>query len=363
MEGPRAPSAEELPRFLSFLTENLRKDIHWSLAEEYPLVLNPGNLANMRVIEENGKFLSGAAVKTSLVKSPAGLFKVAGIGSVVTDPAHRGRGLSSSVLESSLDIAKKAACDVAVLWSDLHDFYRKIGFELAGTEVSLKIGKPLACDGAGLKFNDSKQVAPEPILRLYGQHSCGAIRSLEDLRKSLAIPNSRLYTAWDGKNVLQAYAVEGKGADLGGYIHEWGGPVSKLLPLFNYVQARQNRTITVIAPRHAQNLVRQMTAAGAAQHEGVLGMFKIVGSDLLFAKLHRYARQLGIDNFVFENRNGLTHFGFGTNLFRTDSEADIIRLVFGPSGPRDLHAFDTETAAQLEKIFPIPFWIWGWDSV
>ncbi|MGE0763976.1 MAG: GNAT family N-acetyltransferase [Bdellovibrionales bacterium] len=363
MAEPRAPSSEEFPEVLNFLTANLRQTQEWSLADEYPLALTTANLANVRMIKENGRILSGAVVKNSFVKSPMGLMKIAGIGSVATDPAHRNQGHSRAVLESTLDIAQRSACDIAVLWSNLHDFYRKLGFELAGSEVSLRLDKPFSPPAQDLRFAESNRIAPEAILRIYSQHTCGTMRSLEDVRKSLQIPNMRVYTAWDSNQQLQAYAVEGKGADLNGHIHEWGGAVSKLLPLLNHIVTEQKRPITVIAPRHARNLVRQLQESGAIMHEGVLGMIKIVNPDLLFAKLHRHARNLGIENFVIEQRSGVTHFGFADNVYKTDSASDVVRLIFGPTQASELHSFDLETSQALETLFPIPLWIWGWDSV
>ncbi len=363
MLNPRAPNQDEFPEVLQFLNSHLRRSESWTLADEYPLALNPGNLTNVRMIKDNGKILSGAVVKTSLVKSPMGLMKVAGIGSVVTDPAYRNLGHSRSVLESTLEVAKRSACDIAILWTDLHDFYRKLGFELAGSEISLRLEKPFMPPSNDLRFMESARISPESILRLYSQHTCGTIRSLEDVRRSLQIPNMRVYTAWDQNQQLLAYAVEGKGADLNGHIHEWGGAVSKLLPLFSHMVAEQKRPLTVMAPAHAKNLIRQLKEKGAQAHEGVLGMIKIVNPDLLFAKMRRHARNLGLDNFTLEQNSGLTHFGFGSNIYKTDSSSDIVRLIFGPGKASGLHSFDTDSAEALETLFPISLWIWGWDSV
>jgi len=282
---------------------------------------------------------------------------------VVTDPAYRNQGLSRAILDSTLEMARYTACDVAILWSNLHDFYRKIGFELAGSEISLRIEKPFSPAAQGLRFSETNKVAPDAIVRLYAQHTCGTIRSVEDVRKSLQIPNMRVYTAWDQNQQLQAYAIEGKGADLDGHIHEWGGSVSKLLPLFNFIVTEQKRPVTVIAPAHSKNLVRQLEQHGAVQHEGVLGMIKIINPDLLFAKIRRHARNLAIDDFTMEQRDGQAHFGFGTNIYKTDSQSDVVRLIFGPNKATSLHSFDEATSKALETIFPIPFWIWGWDSV
>lgn len=363
MEGPRAPRAEEFPLVMKFLSSQLRQGTGWSIQDEYPLVLTPGNLPGFHIIEKDGRYLSGAVIKTSFVKSPAGLFKVAGIGSVVTDPEYRNQGLSRAILDSTLDAAKKEMCDIAILWSDLHDFYRKLGFELAGSETSVRIESEFPTTPSGLRFLESTKIAPDALARLYAQHTCGTIRSVEEVRKSLTIPNMRVYTAWDESNTLQAYAVEGKGADLAGHIHEWGGAVSKLLPLFNFIFTQQKKPITVMIPAHSRNMIRQLTGMGLKAHDGVLGMIKIITPDLLFAKLRRYARNQGMEDFIIEQRNGIAHFGIGANIYKTDSESDLVRLIFGPQRPTAIHSFDAEVGAAMDKLFPIPFWIWGWDSV
>ncbi|MCB9026960.1 MAG: hypothetical protein H6625_11615 [Bdellovibrionaceae bacterium] len=55
--------------------------------------------------------------------------------------------------------------------------------------------------------------------------------------------------------------------------------------------------------------------------------------------------------------------GHSGHIFRTTSEKDMTQLIFGPHKASQLHNFDVETTQVLEKIFPIPMWIWGWDSV
>ena len=48
--------------------------------------------------------------------------------------------------------------------------------------------------------------------------------------------------------------VEGKGADLINYIHEWSGQVEALLDLFQYIRKQKNQAITIMTPAHSQNL-------------------------------------------------------------------------------------------------------------
>jgi len=189
------------------------------------------------------------------------------------------------------------------------------------------------------------------------------MRTLEETRRYLQIPNMRIYTAWDERGVLKAYAIEGKGADLNGYLHEWGGGVSNLLPLFAHIRKVQNRPITVIVPQHSQNLMRKLQEHGLKANEGYLGMIKILNPASLFNKVKRFARAIGVDDFAIEDRQGKFYLGSSEGLFSTDSEQDMVKLLFGPSKPSEIHNFDAAVNATLDRVLPLQMWIWGWDSI
>lgn len=363
MADPRIPNETELQEVFEFFTENLRPNCPWSISQEYPQVMNSANLANFRVIKENGKVVSGAVMKNLLIKNQVGIFKVAAIGSVVTDSAHRNQGLSRSVLMSCIQSAKEQGCDFAILWTDLFDFYRKIGFEVAGQEISMVMDKEFSVPTQGLRFLDTVNIAPEAVLKLYSKHTTGSIRNAEDIRRSLKIPNTRLFTAWDKDNNIRAYAVEGKGADLAFYVHEWGGDVPAIMELLAHMRKKYGRTLTVISPAHSVNFIKQMKDHGAVVNEGILGMIKILNPENLMFKIKRYARFMGVDDFIFESREGQYYMGSSENLFKTDSELDLVKIIFGPLKPEQLHNFDEHTGKTLSSILPIPMWIWGWDSV
>jgi GNAT superfamily N-acetyltransferase len=361
-EGPRAPFENEWPMVIEFLNASLRPGLAWSIAEEYPAALGRSQVHNMRVIIEHGKIIAHAVFKPIIMKTPVGIFKVAGIGSVVTNDQHRNQGHSTRIIESCLEAAKQAECDFAILWTDLFDFYRRLGFELAGSEATFVIDRELA-PTTSFTFNDSNRVAPDAILRVFNQHSVSSHRTVEDVRSGLAIPQTRVATAWDTSGKLAAYAIEGKGADLDGYVHEWGGSTSALLALLTHMRKQQKRDLRVIAPAHAANFVSRLTELGCKQHGGYLGMIKILRTDAIFTKVQRFARQRGISDLVLENRDGKAHFGRGTQIYSTDSAADLLRLLFGPDKPSSLHKFDAATADAFDAVLPIPAWVWGWDSV
>jgi GNAT superfamily N-acetyltransferase len=356
MSEPRVPQESEVNSIIGFLDQHLRPGGTWSIAAEYPQVFNSANRNNIRVITENDKVIAHAVVKYLLIKNICGIFKVAAIGSVLTDPAHRNQGLSQKILESCLQAAEKEGADFAVLWTDLYDFYRKMGFELAGTEVSLVIESTPPLAQTNLKFLKTEKVSPDAILRLYSQHTCGTLRTTDEIRKSLQIPNARVYTAWDQQNQLQAYAVEGKGADLKGYVHEWGGGVASLLPLLAHIRQDSGAPLTVISPAHAQNLIRHLSDWDVLVNQGFLGMIRPVSYENLFFKIKRHARNLGINDFVLEKSGEGFVIGTKNDLAKIDSVGTLTRLLFGPIDSSQLKP-------EFQKILPIPMWIWGWDSV
>lgn len=269
--NPRSPSAQEYSDLLKFLDQSLRPKANWSISAEYPTTLTQDNLHNLCIIKEGDTVISHAALKPHVLKTPMAIFKVGAIGSVVTNDQHRNLGYSKKVLEECLELAKKQECDIAILWTNLYDFYQKIGFSLAGYEISLVVNENFnSTIDSSVKILKSSQVDPAALHKVMSQHTVMTFRTAEDVRKFLKIPNSNIYTLWEANGTLSAYAIEGKGADLGGYIHEWGGGVSKLLQLFKYIQKDQGRPITVISPKHSTNLITEMTAKGASYNEGFL---------------------------------------------------------------------------------------------
>lgn len=363
MEGPRAPQEQELPHVLEFLTKKLRAEAGWSIAAEYPTAFHASNLHNMRIIADGPLLLSHAVLKPLIIKSPQVIYKVGAIGSVVTDESCRGQGLSSTIINECLESARNQNCDIAILWTNLYDFYRKFGFELAGSEVSFVIEDNFTTNMHGLRFSTDYRVSPEAIHRLYSMHTVSSVRSLDETRRFMAIPNTQIYTAWEPTGQLAAYAIEGKGVDLKGYIHEWGGNVPKLLALLSWIRQTKNEPYTIIVPSHSDNLLRHLKALPMTMNEGFLGMIKITNFDQLSAKIKRAFRAEGVANFVLEKHPEHYLFGIGQELFTLTDEKDIVKLLFGPVDYAELGILSPANTEIFNKVLPLKLWIWGWDSI
>lgn len=363
MEGPRAPVDQEYDRLLNFLDSALRPQVQWSLKEEYPTALTGKNLHNSRVITQNGEVLAHALIRPLIMKTPTAVLKIAGIGSVVTDPAHRQMGLSSKIISSCLDEAKAQDCDLAILWTDQYDFYRRFGFELCGFEPSYFIEKQIPTDKVAStpgRYLVGKHLAPEAILRLYLKHPIASVRTVEEIRSFLNIPQAQIYSSWNAEGQLIAYAVEGKGLDLPGYIHEWGGETEDLIQLFNYILKVRGSPFTVLTPYHAFALRKKLKATATFEHLGYLGMMKVLRPELWIEKINKALSLSPVKDCKMSYANEkytLTHL----NATYQFDEKQILSLVYGPES-LDLIS-DEKTREALTSIFPMPMWFWGWDSV
>ena len=363
MQGPRSPESHELAQVVEFLNNNLRQNNSWTIASEYPTAFAPSNLHNMSIITEDEKIISHAVLKTFVVKSPHAIFKVGAIGSVVTDPEYRQQGHSTNNINKCLNMATTQDCDLVVLWTDQFDFYRKLGFELAGFDYSYLFDSVQPVKNKNLRFVTGNNVDPNALLKLYSQHTVHAVRNLEDFRQFLKIPNSNLFTAWDQNNQLVAYAVEGKGADLINYIHEWGGQADALLDLFQYIRNEKKEVITIMTPSHSQNLRQKLDKVATLSHQGFLGMLKIVNRDSLLNKIRKAFVAEGFDKIVLEKQDDKFVFGFASDLYTLDKESDLVQLLFGPMNVNSLDFVSNETKSKLSNLLPMPLWIWGWDSI
>ncbi len=363
--NPRAPTQQEYSDILKFLNETLRPKATWSIQSEYPTALTQENIHNIRIIKEGNQVLSHALIKPHILKTPAAIYKVGAIGSVVTHSEYRNKGLSHRIMEECLELCKQQQCDIAVLWTNLFDFYQKLGFTLAGYEINLTITDQFKLQNKqNLRIIKSAQVDPQALLKLMNQHSVMTVRTPEEVRRFMSIPSSNIYTAWDANSQICAYAVEGKGADLSGYIHEWGGSVSALCEVFQHIQQEKKTNIHVICPQHSKNLINTLESCGAQKNSGFLAMIKMIDEDGLFKKIHKYAKlSLGINNLVLEKMNSEYRIGTTQQYISTPNSSDILLLMYGPHKFSEIQGLGKESKEVLNKIFPLPLWLWGWDSI
>ena len=223
----------------------LRPDpLPFPIRDEYPIVLAESGRVFSYCQNHSNRMCSHANLwprsvidRQSREKGRIGL-----VGNVATDPALQGRGHMRELLSNLEDIAIRQNLSALILWSDLDQFYHKLGYESVGQELHLGIPKqdkkrPSARSFAGrfelngdIDSNDRKSMLDlRPSLPLILD------RTDEEFRRQLSIPWLDCFRAYKNDELV-AYILIGKGYDMVGVMHEWGAKdIQDLLYLIDHL--------------------------------------------------------------------------------------------------------------------------------
>lgn len=248
----------------------------YGIAAEYPLVLG----------RAGGRF-SWCGFEGSRVVAHINLWprevsgrRVGLVGNVATDPEFRGRGLMHTMFKEIRVAAQEQGLTGLVLWSDLQEFYQKLGFRSCGRERRYVFEAPqLERRSQGIRVHQAKPSDAGHMLPLRHKAALTLSRSEAEMAALLAIPETHGFLFHRG------YAVEGRGADLRGVVHEWGAasPEDLLGALYGVALARDLPQVMLLAPGDldvAWDRALRASALSAEEHPMALAQGE--GLDELF---------------------------------------------------------------------------------
>jgi predicted N-acetyltransferase YhbS len=177
--------------------------------------------------------VASACARIAELKTPQGTRSVALIGAVATRKDHRGQGLASQAVEFILKWVETRGATAAFLWGSEHSLYGRLGFELAGEQLQLPLS---AMDSSKVAEHVRSGWTPG-IFELLRRREGGLLLGPADLQWLSA--HRHVDWFWTGdERAPDAYAAIGRGIDLTGMVHEWGGAPEKLKALLIYLKAR-----------------------------------------------------------------------------------------------------------------------------
>ena len=200
------------------------------------------------------------------------------IGGMVTRPDQRGRGHAAAILDALECRARQLELDVLLLWPNgSGNLYTGRGYEPIGREWAGILAPPPphhhpAVDGRLVRLVG--RVPPPDLEVLRRREAWRVTRSREDWRRHLAIPQLEVFGWIDGDRVA-AYAVCGKGADLGGHVHELGGPDDALWALLTTLAERRGE-IPLLLPPWRKSLIATILAHGGILAERPLCLGRVL---------------------------------------------------------------------------------------
>jgi GNAT superfamily N-acetyltransferase len=232
--------------------------------EDFPLALGRDNCEGWLVAAEK----SGVAACLNCLIRPfltsLGELPVAAIGSVVTRPEARGRGLSRDLQVALLARLQREGVPLAVLWSHRPEIYRARGFRAAGVEYHVELAgfQPLEGESASTGIRAFGQPDAATVAQLYRGHPYHTVRRRGEDARLYGMPGTRGYVQEDRDGGIVAYAFCGKGADFPGYVVEWGGQESALTGLLGWL-AREGMARHLLVPQGEEPMLQHWGQRGA----------------------------------------------------------------------------------------------------
>ncbi len=243
----------------ALLALSLREEpFPFPISKEYPLVLNPSDTSKSFCVFYDGKIIAHAnlfhreCAITHYEHDRSGI-KLSLIGNVATHPDWRAKGIMRALFEYLEISALKCDSSALILWSDLNSFYDKLGFVPWGKEIRYdlsreKIAKCLIPNNYHFSAKADLNILSD---LLYRRCEIPTIRrSAREFAELLKIPWTDFRMLKNTSNGTLSYGVMGKGADMGGVIHEWGAEneLDFLALLASFFSHNNTKKLTLLCP-------------------------------------------------------------------------------------------------------------------
>jgi predicted N-acetyltransferase YhbS len=195
---PRACRAEELPALVRLANAVFRSGGSGDMAAEYPLVFDCENLDGLRIISDQRGPVAHVGVCIRDAHLLGARLRVASIGAVCTDPAHRGQGLASVLMSDARRFARDRGASLMLI-SGGRGLYHRLGYVTVGRFLRYRM------DSSQLNGAESPEVElgsqrMEEIPRLAGLYQNEPVRFLR--------------SGADWRRLLQAAMLMNAAADL-----------------------------------------------------------------------------------------------------------------------------------------------------
>jgi GNAT superfamily N-acetyltransferase len=269
------------------------------------------------------RLVASASVRLAELRVPHGPLPVALIGAVVTEEEFRGQGLASETVARAIQWALQSKAAAVFLWGSEHSLYQRMGFELCGAQVRIPLASILATRSKiAARVNEGWNPA---IMKLLEKREQGLVLQATDQPWIEAHKNVRWF--WTGEaSAPSAYAAFGKGMDLAGLVHEWGGTPASCIEIFRSIHATAPDAALLGAPARMDFWQFEFEDSSIEY----LTMAKVLDPRAIHAAYHGQAP--------------LPHFPVNPN--------DLPGAFFGPF----------VTGALPAGLYPVPLWLWGLDG-
>lgn len=365
VDGPRPVQPHEHTEAIALCNRVLRPNGPPTIAEEYPQVFARANAGNMWVITLEGRVVSHVATYASTLELAGGAqLRLGGISSVATEPSARHRGYASRLMEACCRQLDAQGCHFAVLWTEIHAFYERLGFTSLGAELLYRLTPADVRDvTTDADIEASRPAEADTLARLRAAVRPYTHRSPEEWAALRRIPKMQVWVARrEGRPA--AYLAVGKGEDFRNCCHEWAGDARDVLGLIAHAATRsRRREVILLAPDDAAPLNELLQRRNTPHIRTDLGMFRCLNPVATLDALRPTVEPLVGMPLALEPVDGQWRLHVGEAHVGPFTTEMFSALVLGPRKAMDIFLGPEDVCAALERGFPVPMFIWGLDSV
>lgn len=190
-------------------------------------------------IHDSSQLVASCGIRTANLMVGEHSMPIAILGGVCTHPQMRGQGLASQIISKALDWARKQGAVSVFLWGAETGLYQRQGFSPFGNQARLPLSHVLVALGAGSLNSDATIIEAGLDHELYTV-VCGRTDGLSLRPEDWLWYSRHKHVKWyfsRREGHPTAYAAVGRGIDLVGHVHEWGGNSEDLKAVFRAVLA------------------------------------------------------------------------------------------------------------------------------
>lgn len=385
--GPSHPSPKEYPALLKFLSRCYGfSDPKWFENDTaFFFGTQPAQLKTKWVLKADGRFVSHVGVFPFDALVEGRPLKVAGIGSVATDPDFRGRGLVKRLMAHVGNEIHKEGYDLSILWGE-RSLYGPFGYERALFEDHFTFNKRSLRFSALRKGVRPVKDADWPFFeKFYSSHPF-RIKRTTAYTRTLHRRFSRSFPepVWvlEESRKIKSYAVVLKTGAEGLEVAEWGGQAEDVVALLSTLLPKTG-TSWMTLPLYPGSGLYDWACENhdTLAHVNSSCMVKIFHLGRVLKafepQLQRRYRSLGANlklslNLRMEGGQSaglvmgkdlsiLSKVSRGESL--DVSNGECVRLLFGPGRPSEYLGRKSTGNGFLDILFPLRWFWWRSDWV
>lgn len=188
-----------------------------SLATRYPDIFEKERAANVFVALQGHHVVSAIATRPIAWRSSGSEGWVAALGLLATDPAYRGRGVGTAVLEAVVESVAADDASAAVLWATRPRLYQRLGWQKADPGVvGTGAGGGAQRDAPVAEMLDAEVATSLAAIRV--RHATEVFARAPGTWRVVPAPADAVYAY----RSAEAYALLGRRGDRG-YLYELVG--------------------------------------------------------------------------------------------------------------------------------------------